>query len=155
MTTQVETCNKNDSLRDVLSVMEREQVRRVPITDREGRLVGIIAQADVATEVDSPAGQQRFAETVGDISEPGNPRGRGGWLGGGGGRMSQGRGGGTGGGIMGAVRSAVSNLGTGRPGGEQPRMGGTGMTGGTGMSGGSTQGNTDPRAMTDPGSEGV
>src|SRR5688500_2615600 len=89
MTTEVETCNKNDSLRDVLNVMEREQVRRVPITDREGRLVGIIAQADVATEVDTPQGQRHFADAVGEISEPGNPRGRGGW---GGGRGSQSRG---------------------------------------------------------------
>lgn len=152
MTTQVETCNKNDSLRDVLGVMEREQVRRVPITDREGRLVGIIAQADVATEVDSPAGQRRFAETVGDISEPGNPRGRGGWSAG---RMSQGRGGGTGSGLMGAVRNAVSHLGGGRQGGEPSRMGGPGMAGGTGMSGGRAQGNTDPRAIADPGSENV
>ena len=149
MTTQVETCNKNDSLRDVLAVMEREQVRRVPITDREGRLVGIIAQADVATEVDSPQGQRRFAETVSDISEPGNPRGRGGWTGGG--RASQGRGG-SGGGLMGAVRSAVSTLG----GSEPQRTGGSAQRpGGTGMSGGSTQGNNDPRALNDPGSENV
>lgn len=105
MTTQVETCNKNDSLRDVMSVMEREQVRRVPVTDREGRLVGIIAQADMALDLDSPQGQRRFADTVEQISEPGNPRRP--W----GGRGSQGRGGGGGGGgLMGAVRNAVSNL---------------------------------------------
>ena len=148
MTTQVETCNKNDTLRDVLNVMEREQVRRVPITDREGRLVGIIAQADVATEVDSPAGQRRFAETVGDISEPGNPRGRGGWTGSGS-RASQNRGGsGGGGGLMGAVRSAVNSLGGSHEGGSQ-------RTGGGGFSAGSTQGNSDPRALNDPGSENV
>lgn len=134
MTTQVETCNKNDSLRDVLSVMEREQVRRVPITDREGRLVGIIAQADVATEVDTPQGQRHFANTVESISEPGNPRG-GRW----GGRASQGRGG-SGGGLMGAVRSAVGNL------------GGSGQRE---QSYGGSSGNNDPRAMNDPGSENV
>lgn len=146
MTTQVETCNKNDSLRDVLSVMEREQVRRVPITDREGRLVGIIAQADVATEVNSPQGQRHFADTVEQISEPGNPRGRGGsW---GGGRSSQSRGGGQGGGLMGAVRSAVNSLGGSS---DAPQRTG----GGTGMQAGGTQGNNDPRAMNDPGSEGV
>jgi CBS domain-containing protein len=147
MTTQVETCNKNDSLRDVLSVMEREQVRRVPITDREGRLVGIIAQADVATEVATPQGQRSFADTVESISEPGNPRGR--W----GGRPSQGRGGG-GGGVLGAVRSAVSSLGGGQ---RESYGGGMGATGGTGArtaSGGAT-GNNDPRAMNDPGSENV
>jgi CBS domain-containing protein len=152
MTTEVETCNKNDSLRDVLNVMEREQVRRVPITDREGRLVGIIAQADVATDVSTPQGQRVFADTVGEISEPGNPRGRGGWGGTSGGRTSQvrgsqGRGGQGGGGLMGAVRSAVSSLGGGSD--ASPRQGG-------GMSaGGSTQGNNDPRAMNDPGSENI
>lgn len=74
MTTEVETCNKNDSLREVMSLMEREQVRRVPITDREGRLVGIVAQADVATDLDSPASQRRIADTLESISEPGRPR---------------------------------------------------------------------------------
>lgn len=150
MTTEVETCNKNDSLRDVMSVMEREQVRRVPITDREGRLVGIIAQADVATELDTPQGQRRFADTVESISEPGNPRGRG-W--GGGGRASQGRGGG----LMGAVRTAVSNLGGGSHGGTASGGSGTGRynAGGTNPSGATGAGNSDPRAMHDPGSENV
>jgi CBS domain-containing protein len=77
MSTGVQTCNKNDSLSDVMQVMEREQVRRVPVTDREGRLVGIIAQADVAMDVDSPRGRKRVARTLESISEPGEPRGRG------------------------------------------------------------------------------
>jgi CBS domain-containing protein len=85
MTSGVETCNKNDSVQDVLSLMEREQVRRVPITDREGRLVGIVAQADVATDLDSDAGSRRVANTLERISEPGQPRG--------GARGSQSRGG--------------------------------------------------------------
>lgn len=76
MTSRVQTCNKNDTLRDVMEVMESEQVRRVPITDREGRLVGIIAQADVAMDVDSPRGRKRVARTLESISEPGEPRGR-------------------------------------------------------------------------------
>jgi CBS domain-containing protein len=88
MTAGVQTCNKNDSLRDVMRVMESEQVRRVPITDREGRLVGIIAQADVAMDVDSPRGRKRVARTLESISEPGEPRGRSM----GGGRAGHGRG---------------------------------------------------------------
>lgn len=70
MTRNVETCNKNDSVQNVLQLMEREQVRRVPITDREGRLVGIVAQADVATDLDSDAGSRRVADTLERISEP-------------------------------------------------------------------------------------
>jgi CBS domain-containing protein len=59
MTTEVESCNKNDTVGDILRVMEREQVRRVPITDREGRLVGIVAQADVVRDLDSERGEHR------------------------------------------------------------------------------------------------
>jgi CBS domain-containing protein len=75
MTPHVESCNKNDSLETVLQVMQEEQVRRVPITDREGRLVGIIAQADVAVDY---AGQQRerkrqVARTLARVSHPAEP----------------------------------------------------------------------------------
>jgi CBS domain-containing protein len=89
MTPHVESCNKNDSLETVLEVMQQEQVRRVPITDREGRLVGIIAQADVAVDY---AGQRRerkrhVARTLARVSHPAEPD-RGGRSGGG----SRGRG---------------------------------------------------------------
>ena len=78
MTTDLQTCNKNDSLRDVLGVMEREQVRRVPITDREGRLVGIIAQADLAVDYagNDSEREMRVEDTIERISEPGRPEGR-------------------------------------------------------------------------------
>jgi len=75
MTTHVETCNKNDPVQNVLRVMEREQVRRVPITDREGRLVGIIAQADVALDLDDDRSERRVVDTIERISEPGGGRG--------------------------------------------------------------------------------
>jgi CBS domain-containing protein len=70
MTTEVESCNKNDSVGDVLRLMEREQVRRVPITDREGRLVGIVAQADVVRDLDTHRGEHRVNDTIEHISEP-------------------------------------------------------------------------------------
>jgi predicted transcriptional regulator len=73
MTEQVETVNKNDSLRDVFNVMKREQVRRVPVTDREGRLVGIIAQADLAVDYAGLDLQREteVEEVIERISEPG------------------------------------------------------------------------------------
>jgi CBS domain-containing protein len=96
MTTEIEACNKNDSVRDVLSVMEREQVRRVPITDREGRLVGIIAQADVAVDYagDRPEAKRQVARTLRQVSEPAEPESGGRQSGGGsqGGAGSQGGG---------------------------------------------------------------
>lgn len=75
MTSHVESVNKNDAIDSVLDVMRREQVRRVPVTDREGRLVGIIAQADLAVDY---AGfdhrrEHKVERTVERISEPARP----------------------------------------------------------------------------------
>lgn len=82
MTTEVESCNKNDTVHNILNIMEREQVRRVPITDREGRLVGIVAQADVIVDVESEPALRRVADAVERISEPAEPsRRQGGLLG--------------------------------------------------------------------------
>lgn len=77
MSTGVRSVNKNDSIREVMRVMREEKVRRVPVTDRDGRLVGIVAQADLALDY---AGTDRdrevaFSSTIERISEPG-PVGR-------------------------------------------------------------------------------
>ena len=40
-----------DHIHDVMGRMRHDQVRRVPVVDEEQRLVGIIAQADVARRV--------------------------------------------------------------------------------------------------------
>jgi CBS domain-containing protein len=86
MTTDVESCNKNDSVSDVMRVMQEEQVRRVPITDREGRLVGIIAQADVAVDYAGARRERKrqVARTLERVSRPAEPER--------GGRGSRGRG---------------------------------------------------------------
>jgi CBS domain-containing protein len=79
MTERVRAVNKNDSIQDVMWVMRREQVRRVPVTDREGRLVGIIAQADLAVDYasDDASRETEVGETLERISEPARPvRGR-------------------------------------------------------------------------------
>lgn len=76
MTSRVETVNKNDPVTQVLDLMSREQVRRVPVTDREGRLVGIIAQADLALDYgDTPRQDMRVEKTIERISEPTGNRG--------------------------------------------------------------------------------
>ncbi|HET7275534.1 MAG TPA: CBS domain-containing protein [Longimicrobiaceae bacterium] len=76
MTSDVETCNKNDSVESVLELMKRERVRRVPITDREGRLVGIIAQADLAVDFGEsrPDREWMVEDTIERISEPASPK---------------------------------------------------------------------------------
>jgi CBS domain-containing protein len=47
--------------------MEANQIRRIPVIDRNGTLVGIIAQADIATRVRSA---KKPAEVVEEISRP-------------------------------------------------------------------------------------
>ena len=54
-----------------METMAKEQVRRIPIVDERGSLVGIVAQADVVLK----AKDDRKAEkTVEQISEPGQAR---------------------------------------------------------------------------------
>ena len=51
----------------VQEVMREHQVRRVPVTDGEGRILGVIAQADVATKGDR---DRETGQLVEDISQP-------------------------------------------------------------------------------------
>ena len=68
MSTGVRTCRQDDDIKDVMKVMASEQVRRVPIVDDRGELVGIVSQADVVLEADD----KRAEETVERISQPGS-----------------------------------------------------------------------------------
>ncbi len=64
----VKTCSPDDSVDDAMEMMGREQVRRIPIVDERGSLVGVVSQADVVRL----AGKDREAErTVEKISQPG------------------------------------------------------------------------------------
>jgi CBS domain-containing protein len=65
MTTEVVTCGPDDNANQALELMEHHQVRRIPIVNENKRLVGIIAQADVATRM---KGQQKTGEVVKEIS---------------------------------------------------------------------------------------
>ncbi len=66
MTTGVKACRASDDLQKALNVMGEHQVRRIPVVDENDRIVGIIAQADVATEVEEP---RKTAEVVEEISQ--------------------------------------------------------------------------------------
>lgn len=48
MSQPVVTVRGDDSIEQVVSTMERHQIRRVPVVDERGCCEGIIAQADVA-----------------------------------------------------------------------------------------------------------
>ena len=66
MAHKVVTCRAGDDLQKALDAMAEHQLRRIPIVDNENRIVGIIAQADVATRVDQP---EKTGEMVKDISQ--------------------------------------------------------------------------------------
>ena len=66
MTTDVITCTADADIEGTLDLMEDNQVRRIPVVDASGRLVGIISQADVATRLDDA---EKTAELVEDISK--------------------------------------------------------------------------------------
>jgi CBS domain-containing protein len=65
MSADLVTCRDDDDHAQVLKAMKKKQIRRVPVLDRQDRLVGIIAQADVAQSAD----QGKVADVVGAISE--------------------------------------------------------------------------------------
>lgn len=66
MTHKLVTCHADDDLQKALDAMAEHQLRRIPVVDDNHRIVGIIAQADVATRVDQP---EKTAEMVKEISQ--------------------------------------------------------------------------------------
>jgi CBS domain-containing protein len=66
MTTDLVTCREDDDINVALQAMSRNQLRRIPVVDAGNILVGIIAQADVATRMNEP---EKTGEVVKEISE--------------------------------------------------------------------------------------
>jgi CBS domain-containing protein len=66
MTRKVVTCRADDDLQKALDAMAEHQLRRIPVVDNDNKILGIIAQADVATRVDQP---EKTAEVVREISK--------------------------------------------------------------------------------------
>jgi CBS domain-containing protein len=66
MTRQIVTCRIGDDLQMALDAMAEHQLRRIPIVDEDDKIVGIIAQADVATRVNQP---EKTAAMVKEISQ--------------------------------------------------------------------------------------
>ena len=62
------TCAPDVDLDEAMDAMGAEQVRRIPIVDERGSLVGIVSQADVVRKARDDG---RAEQTVEQISEPG------------------------------------------------------------------------------------
>lgn len=65
MSPRVESCRLGDSLKTVHERMRQQQVRRIPVTDAEGRLVGIVSLNDLALRaVEAGTGQGEEREVL-------------------------------------------------------------------------------------------
>jgi CBS domain-containing protein len=64
MSVNLATCPPDAGLGDVMEVMGREQVRRIPIVDERGVLVGVVSQADLVLQADDALGAERTIEQI-------------------------------------------------------------------------------------------
>ena len=63
--TDLVTVDPQQNLEEALRLMAQHQVRRLPVVEEDGRLVGVVAQADVARNADDSL----TGELVEEISE--------------------------------------------------------------------------------------
>jgi len=68
----LETVDEGVDAASVLAAMRRREIRRVVVVNRDGRVGGVIAQADIAIEDGIP--KKEVGETVKAISEPAGRR---------------------------------------------------------------------------------
>jgi CBS domain-containing protein len=64
-TTSLVTIDPDQNLDDALRLMAKNQVRRLPVVEEDGKLAGVVAQADVARH----ATDQQTGEVVEEISK--------------------------------------------------------------------------------------
>lgn len=70
MSAEVKYCFEDEELDEVCRNMGDLRVRRLPVLNREKRLVGIVSLGDMATRADGP---QPIGSAVQSISQPGGP----------------------------------------------------------------------------------
>lgn len=66
MSQQVRYCFEDDEVGDVLYNMADQQIRRLPVVDRNKRLVGVISITDLAVNGET----ERSGQTLGEIARP-------------------------------------------------------------------------------------
>jgi CBS domain-containing protein len=68
MTGKVVSCRPNDDVQRAAHLMQENQIRRIPVVDDDGTIIGIVSLADIAQgEAVEPA---RTGETLKEVSEP-------------------------------------------------------------------------------------
>lgn len=66
---RIATCKVDEHVNRVMDAMRAEKVRRIPVVDERGSLVGIVSQADLARNARDGT---RVERTIEDISQPGS-----------------------------------------------------------------------------------
>lgn len=72
MTTDMHTIRPDASVDECVQLMERYKIRRVPVTDEQGNILGIVAQADIARRAipEQPQIADVFEDALEEISQP-------------------------------------------------------------------------------------
>ncbi len=69
MTPQLFSCREDEDVTAVARLMKEKQIRRIPVLNRDKRLVGIVSLGDLAVEVHD---EHLVGSTLETISEPGH-----------------------------------------------------------------------------------
>jgi CBS domain-containing protein len=71
MTEEVKYCFDDDDAEDVARNMGEQQIRRIPVVNRDKRLVGIVTLSDLASGNGNADADALVGETLGNIARPG------------------------------------------------------------------------------------
>jgi len=71
MSTDLAYCYEDDEIDAALNLMEKRQIRRLPVISRQKQLVGIVSLGDLAVHT---AQKARVGETLVEVSQPASPR---------------------------------------------------------------------------------
>ena len=71
MTPQVVYCFDDQSVKEAAKLMQDKQIRRLPILNRDKRLVGIVSLGDLAIDTGK---EKMVGETLTEISQPSQPQ---------------------------------------------------------------------------------
>lgn len=71
MTPELIYCFEDENVKEAAKLMERYQIRRLPILDREKHLVGIVSLGDLAVETGN---EKLSGKVLEEVSEPVKPK---------------------------------------------------------------------------------
>jgi CBS domain-containing protein len=69
MASSVRTCAASDTLEHAEAIMREAQVRRLPVVDDAGQLVGVLSLSDLARQAERERGEGRIDVRAADVGE--------------------------------------------------------------------------------------